>query len=148
MSPSGFAAAFAVAGGVGVAFQASVNSILGQRIGVIETALLSGVVTSVLLVAAMVVVRRGGGGLGGLAHAPAWLWLGGIGGTIAVSAVSYAPARIGVFATLVVFLGGQLVAAFLIDSLGLLGAERSSVTVARVAGLILVATGSLLVLRR
>ena len=148
MSANALAAAFALAGGIGIAFQAAVNSELGRRVGVTETALLSGVVTTLLLVVALVVLRRGLGGLGDLGRAPAWLWLGGIGGTIAVSAISFGPPRIGGLSTLAILLAGQLAAAFAIDTLGLLGTQRTPVDLSRVAGLALVAVGAALVLRR
>ncbi len=69
-------------------------------------------------------------------------------GAVALAALSFAPARIGVFAALACFLAGQLVLALAIDAYGLLEVERTPVTATRVIGLLLVAVGAALVLRR
>ena len=148
MSPSALAATFCLVAGVAVAVQAAVNGELGQRIGVTETALLSGIVTTVMFAAALVALRGGTGGLERLTSTPAWLWIGGVMGTIAVAAISFSPPRIGVFATVALLLVGQLAMGLVIDALGLLGQERTGVALSRIAGLVLLAVGALLVLRR
>jgi transporter family-2 protein len=148
VSSNSFAAAFCVVAGLGVAFQAAMNSALARRVGATETALLAGVVTTALLAVLLLALRGGTGELGDVHRAPAWMWLGGIFGTIALGAITYAPSRIGVFATLALFLGGQLAMGLVIDAFGLLEAERTSVTATRITGLILVVVGAALVLRR
>jgi transporter family-2 protein len=148
VSGNAFAASFAVAGGLAVAIQAAVNAALGRRVGVTETALLSGVGTTIILGAVLLVQRGGTGGLGDLGRVPAWTLAGGLLGSVALSALSFAPARIGVFAALACFLAGQLALALLIDAYGLLEVERTPVTATRVVGLLLVAAGAALVLRR
>ena len=148
MSGTSFAAAFSVAGGLAVAIQAAVNAALGRRVGVTETAFLSGVGTTVILGAVLLASRGGPGGLADLGRVPAWTLTGGLLGAVALSALSFAPARIGVFAALACFLAGQLVLALAIDAYGLLEVERTPVTATRVVGLVLVAAGAALVLRR
>jgi bacterial/archaeal transporter family-2 protein len=128
--------------------QAAVNAALGRRIGVVETAFLSGLGTTVILGVAVLALRGGTGGLGSLGTAPVWAWTGGLLGSIALTALSYAPARIGVFAALACFLAGQLALALVIDAYGLLEVERTPITPHRIAGLLLVALGAALVLRR
>jgi transporter family-2 protein len=93
-------------------------------------------------------MRGGIGGLGSLGAAPVWAWTGGILGSIALSALSFAPARIGVFAALACFLAGQLGLALIIDAYGLLEVEKTPITPHRIVGLLLVALGAALVLRR
>ncbi len=56
--------------------------------------------------------------------------------------------RIGTFSTVALLIAGQLLAGALIDAFGLLGSPRIPVTPARVAGLVLVAAGAALTLRR
>jgi transporter family-2 protein len=128
--------------------QAAVNAALGRRIGVVETAFLSGFGTTIILGVAVLALRGGAGGLGSLGAAPVWAWTGGILGSIALSALSFSPARIGVFAALACFLAGQLTLALVIDAYGLLEVDRTPITPHRVVGLVLVALGAALVLRR
>jgi transporter family-2 protein len=97
---------------------------------------------------AVLVLRGGTGGIGDLGRVPAWTLTGGLLGAVALTAISYAPARIGVFAALACFLAGQLALALVIDAYGLLEVERTPVTATRVLGLALVAVGAGLVLRR
>jgi bacterial/archaeal transporter family-2 protein len=128
--------------------QAAVNAALGRRIGVVETAFLSAVVSMVILGVVVLALRGGTGGLGSLGAAPVWMWTGGVLGSIALTSLSYAPARIGVFAALACFLAGQLGLALLIDAYGLLEVERTPITPHRIVGLLFVAFGAALVLRR
>ena len=128
--------------------QAAVNAALGRRIGVVETAFLSAAVSMVILGIVVLALRAGAGGLGSLGTAPVWAWTGGILGSVALTALSYAPARIGVFAALACFLAGQLGLALVIDAYGLLEVDRTPVTPTRILGLVLVAAGAVLVLRR
>lgn len=124
------------------------NTALGRRIGVTETVLLAGLVTTVLVTAMLLVLRGGLGSLGELGRTPVWMWLGGLMGTIALAAISFAPAKIGVFATLALFLGGQLAMGLVIDTLGLLETPRAGLTASRLVGVVLVLVGAALVLRR
>jgi uncharacterized membrane protein YdcZ (DUF606 family) len=65
-----------------------------------------------------------------------------------VLAIAYAPPRIGTFATVALLIAGQLAAGALIDANGWLGSPRIPVTLARVAGLVLVTAGAALTLKR
>jgi transporter family-2 protein len=148
VSGNTFAACFSLVAGFAVALQAAMNSALGRRIGLAETVFVAGVMTTVLLASTLLVLRRGAGGLGELGGTPAWMWLGGLMGTIALAAISFAPGKIGVFPTLALFLSGQLAMGLAIDSFGLLETPRASMTATRVAGVVLVILGAALVLRR
>ena len=78
----------------------------------------------------------------------AWLWLGGLFGAVIVLAIAYAPPRIGTFATVALLIAGQLAAGALIDAFGWFGSPRIPVTATRAAGLLLVAAGAALTLKR
>jgi transporter family-2 protein len=56
--------------------------------------------------------------------------------------------HLGTFGAIALLVGGQLVASVLIDSLGLFGVDRVPFTLARGAGLVLLAAGAILALRR
>ena len=148
MTGSAPAVLFAVVGGIAVAVQVGVNAALGRRIGVLETVALTTFDSTLILAPIVLAARRGIGGFAELPRTPAWMWLGGALGTLALGALVYSPPAIGAFATLAIFLAGQLAMGFAIDTLGLLGNERTAVTFSRVAGLVFLAVGSVLVLRR
>jgi transporter family-2 protein len=65
-----------------------------------------------------------------------------------VLSITYTAPRIGTFATIGLLIAGQLAMGVLIDALGLFGLERIPLNAARVAGLVLLAGGALLVLKR
>jgi transporter family-2 protein len=138
---------FSFVAGLSGAAQASISGAFGRRIGAVQAAAFGAVFGAILLVALVVALGRGGGVLDGIQHPP-WLWLIGPLGATVVVAIAYAPPRIGTFATVALLIAGQLLAGALIDAFGLLGSPRIPVTLARVAGLVLVAAGAALTLKR
>jgi transporter family-2 protein len=149
MSAVTLASLAALAAGLGGAVQATVLGILGRRVGT-SAAAAAGAVTGALILAGIAVVAaRGPSGLGAAFRHGTWLWAAaGILGAGIVTALTFAPPRIGTLGTFALIIAGNLAAAVLIDSVGLFGAERVPLTLARVGGLILLAAGAALVLRR
>ena len=147
MSGTRIAIAFSLAAGIAGAAQASISGALGRRVGTIGAAGFGVILAAVLVIALAVVVGRGGS-IAAAIHEPLWLWLGGLFGAVIVVAIAYAPPRIGTFATVALLIAGQLVAGALIDAFGWLGSPRIPVTLARVAGLVLVTLGAALTLKR
>ena len=147
MTGTRLAIVFSLAAGVAGAAQAAVSGALGRRVGTIGAAGF-GVVLAAILVVALAVVLGRGGSIASAVHQPVWLWLGGLFGAVIVLAIAYAPPRIGTFATVALLIAGQLAAGAAIDALGLLGSPRIPVTIARAAGLVLVAGGAALTLKR
>lgn len=147
MTGTRLAIAFSLAAGIAGAAQASISGALGRRVGTIGAAGLGVVLAAILVVALAVALGRGGSIVTAL-HQPLWLWLGGLFGAVIVLAIAYAPPRIGTFATVALLIAGQLAAGALIDAYGWLGSPRIPVTLARVAGLVLVTVGAALTLKR
>ena len=148
MSASGVAALVSLAAGIAGGVQVAIAGAFGRRIGVLEATAFAAVVAAVAAVATTAVARQGLGGVAeGFRVAP-WLWLGGVMGAIVITTISYAPQRIGTFATIGLLIAGQLVAGAAIDALGLFGLEKIPLTIHRVVGLVLLSGGALLVLRR
>jgi bacterial/archaeal transporter family-2 protein len=141
------AVAFSLAAGIAGAAQASISGALGRRVGTVGAAGF-GVVLAAILVVALALALGRGGSIAAAIHQPFWLWLGGFFGATIVLAIAYAPPRIGTFATVALLIAGQLAAGAAIDALGLLGSPRIPVTLTRAAGLVLVAAGAALTLRR
>ena len=147
MTGTRIAIAFSLAAGLAGAAQAAVSGALGRRVGTIGSAGF-GVLLAAILVVALALVLGRGGSITASIHQPAWLWLGGLFGAVIVLAIAYAPPRIGTFATVALLIAGQLAAGALIDAFGWMGSPRIPVTIARAAGLLLVAAGAALTLKR
>jgi transporter family-2 protein len=138
---------FSLAAGVAGAAQASISGALGRRVGTIGAAGFGVILAAILVIGLALVLGRGGSVVAAI-HEPRWLWLGGLFGAMIVVAIAYAPPRIGTFATVALLIAGQLAAGALIDAYGWLGSPRIPVTLARVAGLVLVTVGAALTLKR
>jgi transporter family-2 protein len=134
-------ALLALTGGALIAVQAPVNArlrlVLGSPVG---SALVSFVVGTVLLLAATLVVGDGGRVVGGLGGGPWWAYVGGACGAVFVFATLVSAPRVGVTATFVAVILGQVTAAALIDRFGWLGVRATGFGVSRAVaiGLLLV----------
>jgi transporter family-2 protein len=141
------AIAFSLGAGIAGAAQASVSGALGRRVGTIGAAGFGVVLAAILVLALALALGRGGSIISAI-HQPRWLWLGGLFGAVIVLAIAYSPPRIGTFATVALLIAGQLAAGAVIDAFGWMGSPRIPVTVTRAAGLLLVAAGAALTLKR
>jgi transporter family-2 protein len=147
MTGTRMAIVFSLAAGIAGAAQASISGALGRRVGTVGAAGF-GVILAAILVFALALVLGRGGSVVAAIHEPLWLWLGGLFGAMIVLAIAYAPPRIGTFATVALLIAGQLAAGAMIDAFGWFGSQRIPVTISRVSGLILVAVGAALTLKR
>ena len=79
-----------------------------------------------------------------VAAAPAWVWTGGIYGIVfLVTSMVVAP-RLGAAAFMVAVIGGQVLASLVIDRFALVGFEQRAITPWRMAGVVLILAGILL----
>ena len=145
---TGLAAALALTAGLAGSVQAAVMGRFGERVGIVEALTWATVLSVVLAVAALLLVRGGLGGLSEVWHAPRWLWLGAVMGTFIVFTITFASPRIGTAATIGLLVAGQLAAGAVIDRFGLFGFERIAFTWPRALGIVLLAVGALLTLKR
>jgi transporter family-2 protein len=147
VSASSLAIFFSLVAGVAGSVQVAVSGAFGKRIGVLEATAFGSVLATLIIVTLVVAVGRIGGVSDGFRQTP-WLWLGGVMGAIVVTSITFAAPRIGTFATIGLLIAGQLAMGVLIDAAGLFGLERIPLSAARVTGLLLLAGGALLVLKR
>ena len=129
------------------------TSILGlfataPRIGVLEAAAFGAVFAALILVALVAAASRSVSGIGSGLCEPPWLWLNGVMSAIVVVGITYAGPRLGTFATIALVIAAQLFMGVLIDAFGMFGLERIPLNWARITGLVLLAGGSALVLKR
>ncbi len=139
-------AATVVAGGL-VALQAPINSQLGKTVGTFAAASVSFAIGLAVLVAITLVA----GGFGDVARAAdlRWYYLtGGLLGAAYVSCVLVTVRHLGAGGVTAATITGQLSMSVVVDHLGWLGVERDPVDLTKVAGLVLLAAGTFLIVRQ
>jgi transporter family-2 protein len=136
----------AVVGGL-IAMQAPINSVLGRRIGTLPAASVSFAIGTVLLVLLALVFGGGFGKLGEARHLSWYYLMGGILGAAYVTCVLVTVRTLGAGGVTAATIGGQLTAAVIVDQLGILGIEKQAITAPRLAGVLLLAAGTFLVVR-
>lgn len=120
----------------------------GERVGSLEALTWAFLLSALLALGALLVARRSLGGLPDAWAAPKWLWLGALLGTFIVFTITFTSPRIGTTATIGLLVAGQLVAGAAIDRYGLFGFERIALTWPRLLGIVLLAAGAALTLRK
>jgi len=132
--------------GVGLAVQAPTNAALARTSGsVLLAALVSFIVGSIVLALAWAAIDRTSPAA--LRGAPVWAWVGGLYGACFVAAMAFAAPRLGLATTLTVAIATQLATALVLDHFGLLGLKVAPISLWKVAGVVLVLAGVVLVLR-
>ena len=132
--------------GVGLAVQAPTNAALARTSGsVLLAALVSFIVGSIVLALAWAAIDRTSPAA--LRGAPVWAWVGGLYGACFVAAMAYAAPRLGLATTLTVAIATQLATALVLDHFGLLGLKVAPISLWKVAGVVLVLAGVVLVRR-
>jgi bacterial/archaeal transporter family-2 protein len=135
-----------VVGGL-IALQAPINSLLGQRVGTFTAAVVSFTVGTVALVG---IALAFGGGLGGLSEAKGLPWhylVGGLLGAAYVTTVLLTVRELGAGGVTAATIAGQLTMSVVIDRVGVLGLEERPLSAGRLAGVVLLAAGTFLVVR-
>ena len=137
---------FVLLAGVGLAVQAPTNAALAKTSGsVLLAALVSFVAGSVVLALAWAAIDRTSPTA--LRGAPVWAWAGGLYGACFVAAMAYAAPRLGLATTLTIAIATQLATALVLDHFGLLGLKVAPISLWKVAGVVLVLAGVVLVRR-
>jgi bacterial/archaeal transporter family-2 protein len=131
-----------------VALQAPINSTLGKSIGSIAAASVNFTVGLVLLVLITLLFAGGYGDLSDGRGLAWYYWIGGgIAGAAYVTTVLFAVRELGAGGVTAATITGQLGASLVIDRLGVLGLEETPITAWRVVGVVLLAVGTVLIVR-
>ncbi len=134
------------AGGL-IALQAPINSMLGKSVGTFAAASVSFVVGTIALILITVLVGGGFGDVGEARHL-AWYYLsGGLLGAVYVTTALVAVRSLGAGGVTAATIAGQLTLSLMIDQLGILGVDERAITWERVLGVLLLALGTLLIVR-
>ncbi len=130
--------------GAAVTVQAGMNAELARWVGgPLRAVSLSFVVGTLAILAITALFARSDAGTRP-GSAPWWAWLGGLGGALFVGAGTALAPRLGALNLFVAVIFGQLVCSALLDRFGVLF-HRHDLTPGRLAGIVLVATGVVLV---
>lgn len=148
VSGSALATMLAVAAGLAGSVQVAVMSRLGERVGVAEALGFATLLTAAIAFVALLIVRRSVSGYEHALHAPWWMLTGGVLSLLIVFTITYAGPRIGVTATVGIIIAGQLVMGAAIDRFGMFGSQRVGLHWERVVGIVLLAVGAALSLRK
>jgi len=128
-----------LAGGVAVGLQSPMASMISQRLGTLESVFI--VHVGGALISLLPLLFYGGGKLAQWRSVP-WYTLGaGIFGLIVIGAISFMIPRVGVAASIVTIVAGQLLVGTILDQFGWLGAMERPLDVTRVIGLAVVLVG-------
>ena len=137
-----------LAAGVAGSIQVAVMGRFGDRIGTLQALAFSTVVTMAIALVVLLIARRSLGGFGDALRSPPWMWLGGAMGVFIVFTITLVQPRFGTFATVAIFIVAQIGAGVAIDRFGWFGVERVGLEWTRVLGVVLLASGAVLALRR
>jgi bacterial/archaeal transporter family-2 protein len=134
--------------GLAGSVQVAVMGRFGERIGTIEALAFATLVTAVLSCGVLLAARQSFAGYGDGLRAPLWLWSAGIMGLVVILSITYATPRIGATATIGLLIAGQLAMGAVIDRFGLFGLEQIAMGWPRLLGIVLLALGAALSLKK
>jgi bacterial/archaeal transporter family-2 protein len=136
----------AVIGGL-VAAQAPLNSQLGRTVGGLQASVVA-LFVSLVALTTLAAVTGGIGGIRRIGDAPWHVAIGGgLAGALYVGSIVWTVRALGAGGLTAVTIAGQLSVAVVMDHYGWLGVERTPVTAAKVAGIVLLGLGTWLVIR-
>jgi len=138
--------AMVAAGGL-VAMQAPINSTLGKSVGTFAAGSISFAVGLAVLGCITLLFAGGFGDVGNAADLRWYYLTGGLLGAAYVTTVLVSVRTLGAGGVTAATIAGQLTLAVIIDRLGWFGVAQRGFTVERVAGLVLLALGTFLVVR-
>ena len=128
--------------------QAATNNKMADAVGSpILSAFISFLVGTVALFVYALISGSPIANLSSAKDAPAIAWIGGLLGAFFVTAAVILVPRLGVAMTFSLIIAGQMIVTLIIDHFGLLGVPVKEVSLAQVAGIILIAGGVVLIRR-
>src|SRR3954452_17624817 len=142
------AVVMSISGGFAGSVQAAALGRLGDKVGRVEAVGFSTLVAGATGILVLLVARRSLAGVREGFHQPLWMWLGGILSAFIVLSITFAAPKIGVAAAIGLVITGNLVVAAATDRFGWFGVDPIPLEWTRVVGILLLAGGAALVLRR
>ncbi|HDS1679446.1 TPA: DMT family transporter [Pseudomonas putida] len=141
-----FPVAMALLAGFVLPYQAASNAAVGRALGHwLWGAFTSLAVSSVVVITALLILRVPMPDLSKAVQGPWWLWIGGVLGALYVAGAAALTPKLGTAGFLVLVVAGQILTSVIVDHFGLMGVASKPVNLARVAGVLLILGGVLLV---
>jgi transporter family-2 protein len=144
----GLAVLLAAGAGVFVGVQAPINSRLGRQVGSLQAATFSFLVGTLALI---LITSLSSGGITSIhtaGRAPWWALVGGLLGAFYVTVALLTVRTLGLSGLTAIVVTGQLTIAVVVDRFGLLGLSKQHIGAPRILGVVLLALGVVLVVRR
>lgn len=147
MNPSLLAMIAVVIGGAATALQAPTNAKMMGAVGSpVNAAFVSFAVgTAALGILALLLQARPD--MAASRALPWYAWVGGLYGAIFVVAAAWGVPRLGVATTIILMVAGQLLLSVVLDHFGAMGMPKQPISWGRVAGVLMVVAGVLMVRR-
>jgi bacterial/archaeal transporter family-2 protein len=143
------AATLALIAGLAGSIQVAVMGRFGERVGSFEALAANLLFSTLIATTLLLVLRQSLAGFGDAIRSPWWYWVGGGGmGVVVVLTITVVTPRLGTAATIGLLIAGQLALGVLIDRYGWFGVEQVPISWPRLLGVLLLAVGALLALRR
>jgi transporter family-2 protein len=143
------AASLALVAGLAGSIQVAVMGRWGERIGTFEALAANLVFSTLLATTVLLALRQSLAGFGDALRSPWWYWIGGGGmGVVVVLTITVVTPRLGAAATIGLLIAGQLAMGVAIDRYGWFGVDQVALTWPRALGVLLLAAGAVLALRR
>ena len=133
-------------GGIAIAVQPSINARLAQKVGALESSMISFAVGTLFLAA--VVLIAGKGSLKGVANSSLWELTGGCLGAFFVTMTIVAIPRIGTTAAMAAVICAQLTTSIILDHFGLFGFRTFPLDSKRAIGVALLMAGATLIIKK
>jgi transporter family-2 protein len=133
-------AALAIAAGVAATLQAATNASLAKSAGLGPALVVN---TVIVLIATIGLWAAMGAKTTSFPAGASWtVYLGGLFGFVIIASLAFVFPKIGAAYAVALMVGGQCVAALMVDHFGLIGMPRDPLTIQRVIGVALVAAGA------
>jgi bacterial/archaeal transporter family-2 protein len=143
------AVSLALVAGLAGSIQVAVMGRFGERIGSFEALAANLIFSAIVATTVLLVLRQSLAGFGEALRSPWWYWVGGGGmGVVVVLTITVVTPRLGAAATIGLLIAGQLAMGVVIDRYGLFGVEKVPLTWPRALGVLLLAAGAVLALRK
>ncbi len=136
---------FGLIGGLAVGLQSPLASLLGQRLGPLESVFIIHIGGGIAAGIPLLLLR--GGALESWRSVPWYALVAGIFGLVVVIAVTFTIPRLGTTATAVLIVAGQLIAGLVIDHFGLFDTLVRPIDLTRILGILIMFVGVYLVVR-
>lgn len=136
----------ALLAGAVLPFQATSNATVGRALGhPLWGAMTSLVVSAAVILPVLLALRAPAPAFGNAIQGPWWLWVGGVLGAVYVGGAAVLTPKLGAGGFLVCVVAGQMLAAVLVDHFGLMGLDTKPLNLMRLAGVLLILGGVVLV---